>query len=323
MSSKVVLISDIHYSLNTLEQAKESLFKALRVAEDRKIPLIIAGDLNDSKAIIRAEVANELIRQLSTYSTVRVYILIGNHDLITEKNNYEHSLAFLRPYAHVIDTMTYLPDLDVYLIPYQNEASELKEKLSLVPSGSTVIMHQGFLGAHMGEYVRDRTSISTELVKNFRVFSGHYHRHQTLETVTYIGTPYTITRAEASDGPKGFLVLHDDNTFERVILKLRKHTVIEINQNLTEDNINSCETVDNTDIVLLKISADTYKRVEELKEEVFKKLPSRDMNCRVEVTLLKSDEENINIAESVDDVFMDLLEKTGDELAKEFYKDFK
>ncbi len=323
MSSKVVLISDIHYSLNTLEQAKESLFKALRVAEDRKIPLIIAGDLNDSKAIIRAEVANELIRQLSTYSTVRVYILIGNHDLITEKNNYEHSLAFLRPYANVIDTMTYLPDLDVYLIPYQNEASELKEKLSLVPSGSTVIMHQGFLGAHMGEYVRDRTSISTELVKNFRVFSGHYHRHQTLETVTYIGTPYTITRAEASDGPKGFLVLHDDNTFERVILKLRKHTVIEINQNLTEDNINSCETVDNTDIVLLKISADTYKRVEELKEEVFKKLPSRDMNCRVEVTLLKSDEENINIAESVDDVFMDLLEKTGDELAKEFYKDFK
>ena len=217
-----VVISDIHFSVNTLEKATTALSRALQTAETHNIPLIIAGDLNDSKAIIRAEVANRLIELLKE-KTVSVHLLVGNHDLINEKGK-EHGLNFLAPYVNLVSTWT--PLLDCYLIPYISSNEELKVILGSIPAGSHLIMHQGFQGAFIGDYIQDKSSISPELVKDFKVISGHYHKHQTVGSVTYIGSPYTMTFGEANDGPKGFLIVNDDFTFKRVILNLPKHVIL-------------------------------------------------------------------------------------------------
>lgn len=220
-----VCISDIHFNINTLTLASAALSAALKKAEDLNIPLIIAGDLNDTKAIIRGEVVNRLI-EITRYAKTKVYILAGNHDLINEKGE-EHTLNFLRPYAQIIDQ----PDLwkNVLFIPYQSSKEKFKEILDYEDhsKGGIIICHQGFLGAQMGDYIQDKSSISTDVVKDFTVISGHYHKHQTIGTVTYIGSPYTITFTEANDPPKGFLVLYSDGTFTREILGLRKHVIIE------------------------------------------------------------------------------------------------
>ena len=291
---KFILISDIHFSLQTLELASTALTEAFETARKLNIPLIIAGDLNDSKAIIRGEVANRLIRIFQEYRMVRSYTIIGNHDLLNEKG-FENSLHFLKPYTLLVETMAYLEDLDIYLLPYQNNKEELEKALSILPLYTTVIMHQGFNGAWMGDYIQDRTSISVDLVKRFSVFSGHYHRHQTIGTVTYIGSPYTITFGEANDGPKGFLVVNHDGSFEQVELHLRRHYIIEAT---TTDTFPHGDTGENLFWYKIKGTREELKKLQ---------LPT---NAKVE--LIPTDEEIIQpiainkTSEEVLDLIIDL-----------------
>lgn len=226
---KLVLISDIHFTIPTLELAKASLVRALNTAEQLQVPLVIAGDTLDSKAIMRAECVNELINifQNSNMKPENIFILVGNHDRLNEKSR-DHSLRFLNNiYASVISGTWFNDNLGVWFIAYQNDKEELKAYLNTIPAGSTVIIHQGVQTAYMGHYIQDNTSLPPEAFKGLTVFSGHYHKHQTVGTVTYIGNPYTLNFGEATDGPKGFQILNDDNTLTFVPTNLRKHVVVE------------------------------------------------------------------------------------------------
>lgn len=232
-----VLISDIHFNINNLPLASVSLKVALRKAEDINVPLVIAGDTNDTKAIIRAEVANAILGIVSQ-ATVPIYALVGNHDLVNEKGS-EHGLKYLTPYVDVVQSpvQVVLSGFSLYLIPYYNSPEALQEVLAKIPKGSTLIMHQGVQGAHMGEYVVDKTSLPKECFADFRVISGHYHRAQDIKCgrprkgavglFSYIGTPYTTSFAEANDGPKGFQILSDDGLLTQVPTNLRRHMTFE------------------------------------------------------------------------------------------------
>ncbi len=128
----LVIISDLHFSVNTLELASESLVHALDTAAKLNVPLVIAGDLNDSKAVIRGEVANRLISILSK-ARVRVYIIPGNHDLLNERG-FEHGLHFLKPFATIVDQLSFeeFNGNEVYFLSYQNNLEDLTDKLKLI-----------------------------------------------------------------------------------------------------------------------------------------------------------------------------------------------
>lgn len=246
-----VCISDIHFNINTLPLASAALKSALRKAEYLGVPLIIAGDLHDTKSLVHGQVENRLIEILSQART-RVLILVGNHDLLNEKSS-ENGLNYLNPYAEIINGFTFLTS-KVLLIPYQSLAGNyfaVIESANIVSPVEIIICHQGFMGAQMGDYIQDKTSIDPELVKDYTVISGHYHRHQTLGTVTYIGSPYTITYGEANDGPKGFLVLNEDGSFSREILNLRKHIISNRDMQTANDPV---EGYNEGDLVWLKLS---------------------------------------------------------------------
>lgn len=218
-----VCISDLHFNLNNLELASAALKMAINKSNELQVPLVIAGDLHDTKAIIRAEVANRLLA-LFTGGPQQVYILVGNHDLINEKGT-AHGLNYLGILSNVliIDTVRVfrlLPS-QLTLMPYQSATFSITD-----PAG-IIIMHQGVKGAFMGDYIQDKSSIDSELLKNSQVISGHYHKHQTVGTVTYIGSPYTQSYGEANDPAKGFLVLYSDGSYDRVLTNLRKHIVID------------------------------------------------------------------------------------------------
>lgn len=221
-----VVISDIHFNLNNLELASKALHMALHESHKRQIPTVIAGDLHDTKAIIRAEVANRLLLLLKQ-ATMPVYILVGNHDLVNEKGK-EHGLNYLEDkHIYIIDRSTHGFGIPVHFISYQSSPEEFLRCAKNVKSGP-IICHQGFSGAFMGDYVQDKSSIDPSVVSAHRVISGHYHKHQTVGTVTYIGSPYTQSFGEANDPAKGFLVLYSDGSYERVLTNLRKHVVVEL-----------------------------------------------------------------------------------------------
>lgn len=226
---KFVIISDIHFNEKNLKLSHSALSQALSKAEELDIPLVIAGDLNDTKAIIRAEVANDIIEIILGYSTP-VFILVGNHDKINEKGE-EHGLNYLRPYAQVVDFPSGYKELPgVVFIPYQSDPTNysniIKQKCS---KGDIIVMHQGVFGANLGDYVHDKSAIDVSILEDHKCFSGHYHQHQTIGTLTYCGSPFTMSFGEASDGPKGFLVVNEDGSFTREILNLRKHIIQDIN----------------------------------------------------------------------------------------------
>lgn len=264
MSKQIaVCISDIHFNLQNLELASSALESALEHAKLLNIPLIIAGDLQDTKAIIRAEIANRLISIFSSYPTVQTYLLVGNHDLVNEKGSI-HALNYLRPYLNIIDFKVWIPDLfpNVLFIPYHSDNEDLTKFLKEITPGTIVIMHQGFIGAAMGDYIQDKTSVDPEDVKHLTVISGHYHRHQTIGTVTYIGSPYTISFGEANDGDKGFIVLNDDGTFTRVILGLRAHCIF----NLSLDNLSTSILPSDQDLVWVKLSG-SYSELQKVNKK--------------------------------------------------------
>jgi len=231
---KAVCISDIHFSISTLDLASSALKQAINKATEFNVPLIVAGDLHDTKALLRGEVVNRLIDIFRT-ALPEIYLLIGNHDLINEKGT-EHSLNFLKDYVKIVDKGMYVME-DMHLIPYKSNIQNLKTYLECIPKNSTVICHQGIHSAEMGHYVQDKSAAPKEWFEDFRTISGHYHKAQDIKcgnvgknsvgVYSYVGSPYTVSFAEANDGPKGFRILYEDGTLELVPTNLRKHIVVE------------------------------------------------------------------------------------------------
>lgn len=239
-----VLISDVHYSVHTLKLADASMRQAIEKANILNVPLVVAGDMHDTKANMRAECVNAMIETIALARRTP-YILVGNHDRINEKAP-EHALNFLNDIAVVIDKPLDMP-FDVHAIPYHHDPQELQAYLDTLEDGRKLIMHQGVQGSNMGDYVQDKSALPTSSFARFQTISGHYHARQTIACATgvsgdsdfrYIGNPYTTSYGEATDPVKGFQVLYDDGTMEHVPTNLRKHIVFQISTcQLTNPNV--------------------------------------------------------------------------------------
>lgn len=245
------IISDVHYNLTTLPLADAAMRMAISTANTLRVPLIVAGDLHDTKANIRGECMNALLRTFALLDpALPCFILRGNHDAINEKSE-EHSLGFLikeevepsdcydgweragRKAHTVIDEPGFTNEIavngmSVHLIPYQHDPVALRAYLKTIDKGSCIIMHQGLTGSDMGDYIQDKSAISVDDVAGFRVISGHYHTRQTIKLpegglFDYVGNPFTLTYAEASDPVKGYQILYNDGSLKFVPTNLRTH----------------------------------------------------------------------------------------------------
>lgn len=325
---KAVLISDIHFTVATLELATQALVQAMTAAYNLDVPLIICGDTLDGKAIIRGEVANRLIALLKEgpLRPVRVIVLVGNHDLLSEKA-YEHALEFLKPYCEVIDQFTYDGQLKLYLMPYCHNPEKLLGRLNTIPEGATIIMHQGVQTAHMGHYAQDKTSLPKEAFANFRVISGHYHQTQdivcgklkgTVGLFSYVGNPYTLTFGEANDGPKGFACLLPDGNLLHHVLELRKHVIIE------RDFIDWDDELTNVypgDLVWLKIKG-TQSQLSKLKKQAVGLKLFGHNNFKLDKILTDQSDETLTVEQRSmkdEDVLDVLINKTAESPTQKTY----
>ena len=270
-----VLISDIHYNLQTLEVADAALRMAVDKANELDVDLVVAGDIHDTKANMRAECVNAIMNTVSKLNpSLNAYFLCGNHDLWNEKGK-ETSIEFLRNYGAVVQGMMDPENLP-YMIGYQSNPEAFRLLLNMVPKGSTVVMHQGVQGALAGDYIVDKSAIPKEWLDGYRVISGHYHTRQTFKcgktgVCSYLGNPFTLGFGEANDPEKGFHVLCDDGSLEFVPANLRKHIVWETHVNETE--IASFRpAIRSIDLLKVKITGTSEQLANLDKGEVAKKL---------------------------------------------------
>lgn len=306
---KAVLISDIHFTLYTLELATAALVQAIKKAKDLGVPLFIAGDLIDSKAIIRGEVANRLIEIFTSEDSkgVMIIVLVGNHDRIHEKNE-AHSLTFLKPYVHSLVEDTAWFDSHTYLMAYHSSAEMFKFRLSQLPPGTTAITHQGFKGFSMGEYYKDDSSMDVSAYKDLRIIGGHYHQHATIGNASYIGSPYSITHGEANDGPKGFCILYTDGSLEQIPTNLRKHVKVERTHDTVLDPIPNLNPVD---LLWLKVIG-PYTELEKLDKKAIGLQHLGHSNYKLEKSYVETVQSYSLGIQSKDVSTQDLLDKIID-----------
>ncbi len=228
-----VLGADIHYSISTLPLADAATRLMVAKANELNVPLIVAGDLHDTKSFHRAECQEAMLRTFSEAKHDPI-ILVGNHCRRNEKSP-QHALHFLAGVSHIISSpVTWSSGaLTATMIPYQHDQEDFKTAIN--QGNPLVICHQGIIGADMGHYVQDKSAITKDDVSGYRVLSGHYHKRQdikcgrprkgTVGLFSFIGNPYSLTFGEAKDPEKGFQILMDNGTLEFVPTKLRKHVV--------------------------------------------------------------------------------------------------
>jgi DNA repair exonuclease SbcCD nuclease subunit len=267
-----VLISDVHFNINTLEVADKALNLAVDKANQLHVPLVIAGDLHDTKANIRGECAFAIMKTLDRCEIIP-YVIRGNHCSINEKSK-EHSLKFLIHHSTLVETPM---DTELgFMVPYFSDPNELRAYLKTLPKGSTLIMHQGIEGSNSGEYIQDKSAITYDDVKDFRVISGHYHQRQDIKTgatglFSYLGNPFTLGFGEANDPEKGFSILMSDGSLEFIPTNLRRHKKIGLCwDDLT--NIISGLYIKDVDILWIEIQGPSDKLSKITKEYVAKSL---------------------------------------------------
>lgn len=272
------IISDVHYNIHTLELADEAMRMAIDRANTLNVPLIVAGDLHDTKANLRGECINAMLNIFST-CLVDVYILVGNHDKINEKAH-AHSLNFLASKnRYIVETPWFFNDLgsinrnSIHLIPYQHSIDQLREYLKKVDKDSCVIMHQGLEGSTTWDG-HDKSALHFSDVRDFRVISGHYHYRQNIKCgrprkgnvglFSYIGNPFTLNYGEATDPQKGFQILMDDGSLEFIPTNLRRHIVHECEASLL--SAIAAPKLKKDDLLWIKIS-DTRENLQTISKQ--------------------------------------------------------
>lgn len=210
------VISDVHVSLKNLDVSINVLRQVLELSRQLKIPSFWAGDINDTKAILRSECVKSLLDLCLEFNDVQIYILIGNHDL-NNKHADDHSLEFLKslPNIKLINTAQSLDLIPTFkAIPYQTTKENFLKEIDVARSEGykRLLCHQGFLGAFLGDYLVDDSSVDPMLLKDFEfIGSGHYHKTQrVLDNILYWGSPYTTNVSEA-DQEKFIWVVEEIN----------------------------------------------------------------------------------------------------------------
>lgn len=236
-----VIISDVHYTLATINEASLSMNQATDLANKLNVPLIVSGDIHDTKANMRGECMNRMLKDTGkTYQPTM--IMVGNHDKINEKGP-EHSLGFLSRagyseggHVFVIDKpfwgmhTLWLPT-NLYFLPYYSDVRELRKELGKIQKGAIVIMHQGLKESGQTNMI-DPTAITLEDVAGLTVISGHYHNREHIVnphggTWDFVGNPYTFSFGEANDRAKGMQILYDDGSLQFSPTNLRRHVILE------------------------------------------------------------------------------------------------
>lgn len=206
MKNLFISISDVHLNLKNLEVSMSVLNQAFIEARKVKVDLLICGDLNDSKALMRSEWVKALMQLIHEFLDVKVHVIIGNHDL-NNKNSKDHSLEFLKPFSNVViyseNSHVIINDVSFYFIPYKATKEEFLTSIDEARSLGIkkLVTHQGYLSAFMGDYSQDESSVDPESLKDFeKILSGHYHKHQFVgDNIVYFGSPFTVNFGESKD----------------------------------------------------------------------------------------------------------------------------
>jgi DNA repair exonuclease SbcCD nuclease subunit len=207
--------------------------------EDFGMPVIILGDLFDTKEIIRGKCFNYVYKRLKA-SRQQFTILVGNHDWFN-LDCQEHSLEALKELDNVTIVDEPKMSMGMLFVPYYDDLNKFYEAVNnpIFDSAKTLFMHQGVIGFDYGNgFIADGNGhgeITSDKIRPFKkIISGHFHKFAESDNLMFLGTPFSHTFGE-TDQVKYIGVFDPDyQTIELMETPFPRHRTLEID--LSEEN---------------------------------------------------------------------------------------
>ncbi|GJQ10145.1 hypothetical protein GpartN1_g1936.t1 [Galdieria partita] len=195
VSSKFLLVGDPHFRVNNLNVCRDLVAFVARVVEEEKPDtVVILGDLLHDHSVVKTQafdVACKWVHSLSL--SVRVFLLVGNHDRINNQVYLtdEHPFFALSKMDNVtvVDKPFFDEKTRSVFVPYvpTGRYHEAIEPF-LEKSPVCFFSHQEFYGA---KFLTGISTTGDPWPESFPMnFSGHIHLPHTLQNnIVYVGSP--------------------------------------------------------------------------------------------------------------------------------------
>lgn len=219
---KVALIADLHLGVKksdrTFQESQLRFFKNQFVQElkEKEIDtIIVCGDVYDTRQALNVQTENIVIDLFkNTLKDFKIHIIVGNHDMYHTTTTEVNSLKplDLLPNVTVYEnpTKVMLGNTEVLMLPWITKYTDFDQ---LVEHQRYAFAHLDIVGFDMGGGLStEGVTISQVIEKIDHTYTGHYHARSHREfgdgekSITYVGSPYQITRIDRGQD-RGYAVL--------------------------------------------------------------------------------------------------------------------
>jgi DNA repair exonuclease SbcCD nuclease subunit len=212
---KAAVFTDIHFGLKSNSTThNEDCLAFVKWATDKAKEAgcetcIMMGDWHNNRAAINILTLNYSVRALEHMSENfdTVYFIPGNHDLYYRDKRDIQSASWAKHIPNVTIVNDWFSQGDVTIAPWlvgDDHKKLLKKK------GKYCFGHFELPGYYMNAMVQmpDTGEARREDFVGFEhVFSGHFHKRQSANNITYIGNAFPHNYADDGDEERGMMIL--------------------------------------------------------------------------------------------------------------------
>lgn len=216
---RAIVFSDIHLGLKSNSQLHNedclSFVKwAMELAKEQECDAcFFLGDWHHNRASINLVTLDYSLRALEVMANVcPVFFITGNHDLFYRDKRDIQSAVWARHIPNIRIINDFYDEGGVTFIPWlvKDEHKKIAKINSKFVFGHFELPHF-FMNSSI--QMPDHGDIQTEHFSNAgHVFSGHFHKRQSHENVTYIGNCFPHNYGDAGDDERGCMILDWDGT---------------------------------------------------------------------------------------------------------------
>lgn len=219
---KIAIIADLHFGVKKSDQT--FLDSQLRFFQCQFVPelkeqgidtIVVCGDVFDTRQTVNVATENVVIDLFKrTLADFNVHVIVGNHDMFHTTTTEVNSLKALDllPNVTVYEQMTEM-EFDgkkTLMLPWLINYEDFDQMV--LKHYDYCFAHLDIIGFDMGGMLSEYGLTMNQVMNKIdHTFTGHYHKRCNREnidgkTVTYVGSPYQITRIDKYCD-RGYLVL--------------------------------------------------------------------------------------------------------------------
>lgn len=227
------MLADLHIGLklgneewieNMRNYFEDFFYPLLKEKKTENSAVIILGDLSDDRKSINLEANDLMIDVVENIAKICPTIIInGNHDMYKKSDNKITSLRSLDyiPNTWIIKKPTKVSVINqkantafnLAFIPYQGDVEKETKLCNTCKEDDFVFMHTDIKNLR---YDNGRDIIKGVEIGNIQghIYSGHIHKRQDTDKVTYVGSPYQLRRSDIGNQKGIYHVFMKDNKVE-------------------------------------------------------------------------------------------------------------